>query len=367
VNLAVYITGHGYGHKTRVLEIARALVRNNPKWKIHVRAPFPLNRIIETLGFEPTSHHPVRLDLGLVQYDALRADFEKTLQQLNYYWSDQGDGIVASEAAWMKRAGIDVALSDISPRAFDACKLAKVPCYGVGNFGWDWIWRDLGSLDRRFIRFADRAAASYNHCTRLFRTVMNEPMESFPVIEDVPLIARVSGKTAPELRRTLNLPLDKKLVLLSFGGEGLSMESFPPAALYKHFTFITTDPMPDMRHPFLHLTDDQLNRCGLRYCDLVKAVDIIISKPGYSIVAECVANQTALLYSNRSLFAETPLIVEYIQRYLPYAVIGSEETLKGNWESSLVKLEGQMPFNFPPTRIDGAEVVAGRIYELATQ
>ncbi len=48
---------------------------------------------------------------------------------------------------------------------------------------------------------------------------------------------------------------------------------------------------------------------GLLYQDLVAAADVVVSKPGYGIVSECVANGTALLYTSRGRFIEYDLFV----------------------------------------------------------
>ena len=44
---------------------------------------------------------------------------------------------------------------------------------------------------------------------------------------------------------------------------------------------------------------------GYRYEDLVAAVNVVATKPGYGIIAECVANETAILYTSRGRFSST--------------------------------------------------------------
>ena len=55
---------------------------------------------------------------------------------------------------------------------------------------------------------------------------------------------------------------------------------------------------------------------GVRYEDLVRAVDVVISKPGYGIISECVANDTALLYTSRGDFIEYDVFVAEMPRVL---------------------------------------------------
>ena len=47
----------------------------------------------------------------------------------------------------------------------------------------------------------------------------------------------------------------------------------------------------------------------LRYEDLVAAADVVVSKPGYGIVSECIANDTALLYTSRGRLIEYDVMV----------------------------------------------------------
>ena len=55
---------------------------------------------------------------------------------------------------------------------------------------------------------------------------------------------------------------------------------------------------------------------GLRYEDLVGAVDVVITKPGYGIISDCVANGTAMLYTPRGRFAEYEVMVREMPRLL---------------------------------------------------
>ena len=62
------------------------------------------------------------------------------------------------------------------------------------------------------------------------------------------------------------------------------------------------------------VSNDALRAASVRYEDLVRASDAILSKPGYGIVAECIANGTSLVYTSRGRFAEYPRLVEGIEQ-----------------------------------------------------
>ena len=63
---------------------------------------------------------------------------------------------------------------------------------------------------------------------------------------------------------------------------------------------------PDGIHQVI---EEQLYGSGLRYEDLVAACDVVATKPGYGIIAECVANRTAILYTSRGRFVEYDVLV----------------------------------------------------------
>ena len=80
---------------------------------------------------------------------------------------------------------------------------------------------------------------------------------------------------------------------------------------------------------------------GLLYQDLVAAADVVVSKPGYGIVSECVANGTALLYTSRGRFIEYDLFVDEMPRILRCRYLSQEDLLAGRWADAIEALLAQ--------------------------
>jgi hypothetical protein len=174
------------------------------------------------------------------------------------------------------------------------------------------------------------------------------------------------------VRRRLGLPQDRPLVLLSFGGYGLArleaalrdQPSAPSGWRLGDYAVVTTDLDPDgSATPWVVPVDEgRLYGSGLRYEDLVAAVDIVLTKPGYGIIAECIANDTAILYTSRGRFVEYDVLVAEMPRYLRAGFIGHEDLYGGRWVEHLDRvLALPTPPERPPT--NGAEVVAELILE----
>ena len=365
MNLAFYVTGHGFGHLTRTLAVVRQVQNLDPSTGIHIRAPYQEEMLLGTLEQHPSSFSPVRLDIGLVAHDSIRHNLDASVERLTYYYGPEGDRLVDQEAAWLKQAGIDAALIDIPPRAFDACRLAGVPAYGCSNFSWDDIWRDLAKEAPELNHFSDLAAESYTHSKRLFRLPMHIGMDSFPIIEQVPLVARTSTLPVEEIRARLGLDQETRpLILLAFGGEGLKGAQLERAAAMTDYRFVVTPPIENPGAGYLYVTDQDLHAAGLRYNDLVRAVDVVMSKPGYSTVAETAANHSGLILTERTDFLEASAIIQYAEKTLPFALISNDDLFDGRWEEAIEAVLAQLPFDFSGIERNGAEVVAKRLIEV---
>jgi len=145
------------------------------------------------------------------------------------------------------------------------------------------------------------------------------------------------------------VPDDRPFVLASFGAYGL-------AAPYDD---IARDQQLTILSPPALLTG------GLFYQDAVAAADVVISKPGYGIVSECVANGTPLLYTSRGRFVEYDVFVAEMPRLLRCRFIPQDDLMAGRWRTHIDTLLQQPP---PPgqARIDGAQVAATEILNVVS-
>jgi UDP-N-acetylglucosamine:LPS N-acetylglucosamine transferase len=81
----------------------------------------------------------------------------------------------------------------------------------------------------------------------------------------------------------------------------------------------------------------------LRYEDLVAAADVVVTKPGYGIVSECIAHDTAMLYTSRGRFREYDLMVKEMPALLRCLFIEQRELFAGRWKEALTALMQQPP------------------------
>src|SRR5574337_1251237 len=105
-HVAFYITGHGFGHATRMAAVASALARETAGLEISLISTTPewLFRLNLPCDFRL---RPRALDIGVVQLDSLRLDPVATLLAYARFLEVQ-PAAVREEAEILRRDGVDL-------------------------------------------------------------------------------------------------------------------------------------------------------------------------------------------------------------------------------------------------------------------
>jgi L-arabinokinase len=83
----------------------------------------------------------------------------------------------------------------------------------------------------------------------------------------------------------------------------------------------------------------------------------VVTKPGYGIISECIANRTAIVYTARGRFAEYEVLVREMPKYLQAHYMDQQSLKSGRWRAAL---DAALEAPEPPGRVatNGAEVIA---------
>jgi hypothetical protein len=358
-----YISGHGFGHASRDIEVINALRDRAPGLDVAVRTsaePWLFNLTLRT----PAEVHPLTCDTGVVQSDSLHLDQAATIRAA-WAFQRQLPALARREAAWLRAHHAVVVVGDIPPLAFAAAQVAGLPSIGLGNFTWDRIYEAYPETAALAPDLGASIRESYRHAGLALRLPMWGGFVGWrgPIV-DVPFVARHSRVECGEVRTRLGLPQDRPVVLASFGGLGIAGLDLAPLGRLAPYHVVSTGhalgevgPVP---HGVTLLEDQALYNSGVRYEDLVRSADVVVTKPGYGIIAECVASDTALVYTSRGRFAEYDVLVEQMPRFLRCHFITHDDLFAGRWTPSLDAVLAQPP---PPERpaTDGAVVAAAAI------
>lgn len=358
-----YVSGHGFGHASRTIEVINALAGLAPGARIVIRTS-AARWLFDVSLRAPAEIHDVTTDVGVVQRDSLNLDVAATTRAAAAFYADF-PARVRDEAAFLRARGATAVVADLPPLAIAAAHDAGCPGIALGNFTWDWIYEAYPELTAGAPGVVPTIKAAYRRASLALRLPMWGGFEDWacPIV-DLPFVARRSTRDPAEIRAAFGLPPDRRMVLASFGGLGIADMDLDRVAHMDGYTVVTTgrtlgarDRVPER----VRLLDDRdVYQSGFRYEDLVRAADVVVTKPGYGIIAECVANGTALLYTSRGHFAEYDVLVESMPRVLRCRFIDHADLYAGRWIEHLDAVLAQpAPPLQPPT--DGAGVAACRI------
>jgi L-arabinokinase len=105
------------------------------------------------------------------------------------------------------------------------------------------------------------------------------------------------------------------------------------------------------------INEEAMYGTGVRYEDLVGAAEAVVTKPGYGIVSECIANDSAILYTSRGHFPEYDVLVAELPKCVRNAFINHDDLFAGKWEAHIDKLLAQPKIKKKP-ETNGADVAA---------
>jgi hypothetical protein len=328
-SIAYYISAHGYGHGVRSCNIIQAINEHYPHLTIHVISELPESFLSGQIDLKRNILRSRSFDVGMTQIDSIRVDVPSTLARIKRFYSRRKER-VAREAAFLEKQRIGLIVVDIPALPIEAAAGIGIPRLAVGNFAWDWIYSEFIAEDAAWQTIVDMLHEEYAQTDLLLRLPFCERMQAFPRIEDIPLVAFPGKEHKNEISRLTGCDPKKKWILLSFTTLELGEQALKKVERIKEYEFFTVSPLEWQRkniHP--------LHRGQMAFADILASMDAVISKPGFGILSDCIANKKPLIYADRSRFREYPILVNAIQRYIQHVHIPAAELYEGNWAESL--------------------------------
>jgi hypothetical protein len=365
LTLAFFISGHGFGHASRDVEILHAIAALVPDLRVIVRSAVHPALLERTLRV-PCELRPGACDTGIIQRSSIEQDDPRTVDAAIDFYSSY-DARVTAEVAALAGDQVSIVVGDIAPLAFEVASRLGVPGLAVANFTWDWIYDTHPGMTSRAPWLVPLLRASYAKATLALQLPFAGGFEVFTDVRPMPLVARHPARTRDETRSHFGLPADRPIVLLSFGGYGLPDLDIRAIDALDRWSVVTTDRIRSTSTPppHVHLIPEQaFIATGFRYEDLVGAVDVVLTKPGFGITAECISTGTAMLYTSRGQFREYDVLVRELPRYVRNRFLSNADLLGGRWRAALDQLRSQ-PAPTERMPANGAAEVAAAIVSAA--
>lgn len=361
-SLVFYISGHGFGHASRDVEVINAL-------GARLDAPVVLRTSVSPELLARTLRVPYRLvpgptDTGIVQSSSITHDDAATVARALEFHHDFA-ARVDTEARAIANLGARVIVGDMPPLAFATAGVLGIPSIALGNFTWDWIYETHPG----FLPDGAATLELIRQCYRRADLGLELPFSGgfsiFDRVERLPLVARRATQPREATRAHFGIPPDDPVALLSFGGYGLPALDLATVDCRDTWTILTTDrvtssvALPHVRR----IVERDFLASRFRYEDLVAASDLVVTKPGYGIIAECISTGTGLVYTSRGAFREYDVLVSALPGRVRSAFISHADLFAGRWRGAFDAALAQ-PAPSTSMATNGAEVAADLILEM---
>ncbi|XP_015971773.1 L-arabinokinase [Arachis duranensis] len=354
---AYYVTGHGFGHATRVAEVVRQLILAGHD--VHVVTGAPAFVFTSAVDSPRLFIRKVLLDCGAVQADALTVDRLASLEKYSETAVKPRAQILAQETEWLNSIKADLVVSDVVPVACRAAADAGIRSVCVTNFSWDFIYAEYvmaAGIHHRSIVW--QIAEDYSHCEFLIRLPGYCPMPAFRDVIDVPLVVRRLHKSPKEVREDLGVADDVKLVILNFGGQpgGWQLkEEFLPSGWLG--LVCGASESTDLPPNFRKLDKEAYTP------DIIAACDCMLGKIGYGTASEALAYKCPFVFVRRDYFNEEPFLRNMLEFYQCGVEMIRRDLLTGHWRPYLERAVSLNPCY--EGGINGAEMAAHILQETA--
>ena len=358
--IVFYISGHGFGHASRDVEVINRLTSPG-EHPIVIRSSVKADFLGRTLRV-PYELRPGVCDTGIVQSTSITHDDPATVAEtLDFYRTF--DRRVDAEVQALADLDVDLIVGDIPPLAFATAAALGIPSIALGNFTWDWIYERHPGFLPDGVTVLDQIRECYRLVDLALELPFSGGFDIFDQVTPLPLVARQATQPAGATRARFGLPPQGRVALLSFGGYGLPALDLSAIDCRDTWTIVTTDRVTADAVALPHvrvIAEREFIDGPFRYEDLVAAADVIVTKPGYGIIAECISTGTALVYTPRGEFREYDVLVSALPRLLRSQFISHADLFAGRWGDVFERALGHPE---PPGQIatNGAEVAAAII------
>jgi L-arabinokinase len=287
-------------------------------------------------------------DVGCVQTTSLDVEADATRQA---FVKKQAENALRreSEGHWLESVGARAIVCDVASFPLTLAHLLGIPGILVANFTWADIYAEYEGFEEISLWLREE----YAQASVLLQTDLALPMAYCKNQRQMGLVAR--GGTA----RRERFPTDKRLALIYAGSWGLP---FPWERLgtFPDWHFLTLTP-PREAVPNLTI----LTPTEMAHSDLVASVDCVVSKLGYGILGECLANGTPIVYPPRRGFAEFAALEAGITDWEGGRRLSEAEFLGVEWGSVLANIPARGTLT--PQPAPGGAAIAAYLAELVIQ
>lgn len=328
MTVVAYVSGHGFGHSAREVEILRRLPAHIPL-VVKSAAPewFWRQEVLRPFEFVSDSY-----DVGCVQTSSLEVDVSATLAAWQVIDARNQERF-HDEVADLRQRGARVVVTDVGPFPLAVAHALGVPGLCIANFTWADIYAEYIAQEPGFAPVVADMERDYARATVMLETDLALSMSYFPRQESVGLVARSGTARRAELFQMIDPAAHGKRLALVYAGNWGMPIPWQRLEEFADWHFLSLNPFEtEIRNLSL------ISQGAMPHPDFVASVDLVISKLGYGIVGECLTAGTPLLYCPRHGFAEYTALNAALSDWLGRLLLPSDTFLSADWKDALHKV-----------------------------
>jgi len=350
ITVAYYISSHGLGHASRAAKVINALPT---EVRLIVKSLAPADFLEHLTKGRRMELYREAWDFGAWQESNFEINWDRTFETAMKI-HEEATARLPDETAFLQREKVNVIVTDIPSSPLVAAHRAQIPSICLANFTWVEIFRRAANIPKRRA-FLRTLRTEYALATLALVPGFALELPYFRRRYEIPLIADRGKQRRAELRKELGIPKDKKVVLLYFGNWGLGEHGKKEFNhLQDEFSFVSLNEAFAASH--------RLEPVRWPFSDIVASVDVVLGKPGYGTMSECMANATPVVYYPRPEFAEYPALRRAIAQWGGGIQIRKRDFVGGQWRGPLRRASQLSPSRLSCT---GARQAARYIIRLA--
>lgn len=328
-HLFVDISSHGFGHLAQTAPVLDRLVELLPELRITLRSGLPLAKLRQRIR-APFEHIAAASDFGYVMLDALHIDYPATAAAYRAASADFS-ARVAADAALLQSLAVDAVFANVSYLPLAGAARAGIPAVAMCSLNWADLFAHYFGHESWAPPLHAAMLSAYRSASFL-RTTPGMPMPALDNQYSVGPLATLGRERRAELREKVGADETAhpvRLVLVALGGipMRLPIENWP--VLPDTHYLVPADWRPARADIHAIEAFDWI------FPDLLRAVDAVVTKPGYGIFAEAACNGTAVLYQRRPDWPEQEPLMDWLHSHARAREIDAETLQTGKLGAAL--------------------------------
>lgn len=350
-HLFVDISAHGYGHLAQTAPVLNQLAKLLPEVRITLRSGLPLDKLQQRIH-APFEHISYASDFGYSMIDALTIDHAATATRYREAHADFTSR-VAADAALLRELKVDVVFANVSYFPLAAAARMGIPAVALCSLNWADLYAHYYGADAIHAEIL----AAYRTATFL-RTTPGMPMPLLDRKEIIGPLAEQGADRRAELRMKLGAGETARIVVIALGGipSRLPVEHWPASPDTHWLVPEAWQVQRTDMHAFEPLS--------FPFADLLRSVDVVVTKPGYGTFTEAACNGAAVIYQRRDDWPEQDCLIAWLLKHARCTEVSAADLIAGNLDQALDRcLQRAVP---PTPTFDGADTAARHLAALLT-